>query len=106
METFSIISGEGRCRLQLTVTLTAAGVNLLITGGEKEHIGGMVLCLPRPSLSGAGIGVDAWVVPVPGHKDVHLAESAGMIICRALGEAVAVTGRCGTVIGPARGKFS
>lgn len=91
MESFSIIKGEGRCRIILTVTLTVEGISVLITGGEKSHIGGMVLCLPRPSLAGEGTGVDTWVVPVPGHKDVLLAEPAGALISKALGEAVAVT---------------
>lgn len=69
---------------KITVRVTEAGqdVNILITGGEKPHIGCTVLALPRPSLRGDGsISVTSSVMNITGHKDEN--------ICRLLAEQTA-----------------
>jgi len=91
METFTVSRGEGRCQVEMTVTLTTAGISVLLTGGELSHVGGVVLCLPRPSLEGRGRSADSWIVPVPGHKDVLAGEVVGTYLAKELDEPVAVT---------------
>gem|GEM_PF-348273 len=74
--------GEGRCQITLTLTDTGKGINGLLTGGEKPHVGGVVLALPRPSLSSKGWSTDAYITPIPGHKDVVVARTvAEMLAC-------------------------
>lgn len=55
---------------------------LLLSGGDKPHIGCTVLAIPRPSLTGSGRGSStASVLNVTGHKDDE--------ICRWLAETMA-----------------
>lgn len=70
---WSFRSGSGRFSLNLELLDTGNGLQGLLTGGEKPHIGGVVLAVPRPSLSGEGWGADLYITPVPNHKDVDLA---------------------------------
>ena len=55
--------------------------HILVSGGERPHIGCTVLALPRPSLDGSGrISSTASVLNVMGHKDEE--------VCRYLAETV------------------
>lgn len=78
------IEGSGRCQISLTLLDTGNGLNGLLIGGEKPHIGGVVLALPRPSLSGKGWSEDVFITPVPGHKDVDVARSVAGQLAREL----------------------
>ncbi|WP_325390415.1 hypothetical protein [Desulfitobacterium sp.] len=66
-------SGTGRFYLALELWDTGNGLQGLLTGGEKPHIGGVVLAVPRPSLSGEGWSADLYLTPVPNHKDIDFA---------------------------------
>lgn len=66
-------SGSGRFFLSLELWDTGNGLQGLLTGGEKPHIGGVVLAVPRPSLRGEGWSADLYLTPVPNHKDLELA---------------------------------
>lgn len=83
--------GEGRCQVSLTLLDTGNGLNGLLTGGEKPHVGGVVLALPRPSLSGKGWSADVYITPVPGHKDVYVARTVADTLARELRCPVVVT---------------
>jgi len=61
---------------------TGNGLNGLLTGGGKPHVGGVVLALPRPSLSGKGWSCDVYITPVPGHKDVDVAQKVADTLAR------------------------
>lgn len=76
--------GEGRCQIVLTLMDTGSGIQGLLTGGEKPHIGGVVLALPRPSLRGEGWSADMYCTPVPGHKDVDVAKAMAEVLAREL----------------------
>jgi len=90
VRTVQITVGEGRYRVALSASLTGRGLNILLTGGESPHIGAVVMCIPRQSGTGNGLTADTWVVPVPGHKDFHLAKSIGEMISRVTGEVTVV----------------
>jgi len=47
--------GEGRCLLTLILTDTGNGIHGLLTGGEKPHIGGVVLALPTSKPKRRGV---------------------------------------------------
>lgn len=85
------LEGEGRCQISLTLLDTGQGINGLLVGGEKPHIGGVVLALPRPSLTGQGWSEDVFITPVPGHKDVDVARSVAGLLARHLQCTVVVT---------------
>lgn len=83
--------GEGRCKISLTLQDTGDGINGLLIGGDKPHIGGVVLALPRPSLRGEGWSADVFITPVPGHKDVEVARMVADSLARELRCSVVVT---------------
>jgi len=83
--------GEGRCQITLTLTDTGDGIHGLLTGGEKPHVGGVVLALPRLSLRGEGWSADVYITPVPGHKDVDVARTIAETLARELRCPVVVT---------------
>ena len=83
--------GEGRCHLSLTLIDTGSGLNGVLTGGEKPHVGGVALAVPRPSLSGEGWSSDLYLTPVPQHKDVELAGPLAEKLARLLRQPVVIT---------------
>lgn len=84
-------AGEGRYQITLTLTDTGHGIHGLLTGGEKPHVGGVVLAIPRPSLSGEGWSADVYITPVPGHKDVDVARTVAEMLARELRLPVSIT---------------
>lgn len=83
--------GEGRCKIALTLMDTGNGIHGLLTGGEKPHVGGVVLALPRPSISGKGWSADIYITPIPGHKDVDVARTVAETLARELRVPVTIT---------------
>lgn len=73
LEVKNWVMGEGRCQVSLMLIDTGSGIQGLLTGGEKPHVGGTVLAVPRISLSGHGWSADLYSLPVPSHKDVEVA---------------------------------
>ena len=85
------VCGEGRFRITLEIRRLAEGLQALLTGGEKPHVGATVLALPRASLQDVeSRSCDCFVLPVPGHKDDIIAKKCAAALCEALGEAVCV----------------
>lgn len=62
---------------------------LCVYGGEKPHIGSVVMAIARPSLTGKGVGVTSSVLNCVGHKDE--------VIARLFAEAVAKEANCTAV---------
>jgi hypothetical protein len=91
MRTHEIFVGEGIHRVELFFRDTGAGWVGSLTGGESSHVGGIVLAVPRSSLTGSGRSCDMWIVPVPGHLDNKVAEPIAREICLETGVAVSLT---------------
>ncbi|HHW42314.1 hypothetical protein GFC01_01875 [Desulfofundulus thermobenzoicus] len=87
-------AGEGKHRVQLQATFTEEGIILTILGGEKPHIGAMVLAEPRPSLADPALtSCTTTVVPRLGHKDDEIARPLAEELARRSGQpVVAVAG--------------
>lgn len=83
--------GEGRCRVVLTILDTGAGLQGLLIGGEGPHIGGVVMAVPRRSLTGTGWSSDLYVSPVPGHKDCEVAQPLADALARSVNCPVVIT---------------
>jgi hypothetical protein len=88
---WSFQSGNGRCSLSLELWDTGSGVQGLLTGGEKPHIGGVALAVPRPSLTGEGWSSDLYLTPIPYHKDVELASPLADQLARLIRQPVVIT---------------
>lgn len=83
--------GSGRTRVRLQLTAAGEDWQVLLTGGERPHIGAVVLAVPRPSLRGSGMSCDCWVTPVTAHKDHLMAQPLAEKLCLACGRTVAVS---------------
>lgn len=88
---WSFHCGEGRSYLSLTLWDTGSGLHGLLTGGEKPHVGGVALAVPRPSLTGEGWSSDCYLIPVPQHKDIELAGPLADQLARAICQPVVIT---------------
>lgn len=84
--------GEGLLNLKALVIKTDEGVNIYLGGGEKPHIGSVVISQPRRSLKGNGtISCTTSVFNLLGHKDDHLAIPLCEYLCTNLNQVVVVT---------------
>lgn len=88
---WSVHYGEGRSFLSLTLWDTGSGFHGLLTGGEKPHVGGVALAVPRPSLTGEGWSSDLYLTPVPQHKDIELAGPLADQLARLVCQPVVIT---------------
>ncbi|MEG2212903.1 MAG: hypothetical protein RRY35_03295, partial [Clostridiales bacterium] len=60
-------------------------------GGETPHVGGVALACPRAKSQGTGLTSDLWLISVPLHKDIQIAQQVAQRICVAVNEPVAIT---------------
>ena len=86
----SFSCGEGRYAVFVTAVVTADGISATFCGGDKPHVGGMAMSIPRVSKQGNKPSCDTWIVPVPGHKDQEVAAQAAQLICLQTGMTAAV----------------
>ena len=89
-EEIKVSYGAGRYEIYITSVITGDGISVIITGGEKPHVGGTALCVPRKSLAGDTVSYDTWITPVPGHKDVEIAVPVAQKVCLETGQTTAV----------------
>jgi len=90
---YKISAGDGKHHVWLQLWQTEDGWIGSLTGGEKPHVGGVVLAVPRPSLSGSGSSCDIWPITVPGHLDNEAGMPIAKNLCLKLGVPISLT--CG-----------
>ena len=78
---YEITAGAGKHQILLRVWRSGQGCIGSLTGGEEPHVGGVILAVPRPSLTGSGLSCDIWSIPVPGHLDNEAALSLAKQLC-------------------------
>ena len=82
---------DERSRIELLAWLTGDGIVVFLRGGERPHVGAVVMAVPRPSLSDEGQeSCNSWVLPVLGHKDDEVAKPAAETIAIATGKVTVV----------------
>lgn len=87
----SFSAGEGKHRVRLLAVLTEEGVIITLLGGEKPHVGAVVLSIPRPSLAEPErLSCTSIVVPRLGHKDDQIAKPLAEELANKCGQPVAV----------------
>ena len=83
--------GAGKYRVFLLATVTGDGLIVQLLGGQKPHLGAVVLSQPRASLARPGeVSCNSVVVPRLGHKDDEIAKPLAERLTRALNTPVAV----------------
>ncbi|WP_027356343.1 prenylated flavin chaperone LpdD [Desulfofundulus thermocisternus] len=83
------IAGEGKHRVQLQATLTGDGIILTLLGGEKPHIGAMVMSIPRPSMADPRkLSCNSTLVPRLGHKEDEIVKPLAEKLAKASGQVV------------------
>jgi len=84
-------SGEGKHRVRSMGILTREGVIVCVLGGDKPHVGAVVLGVPRPSLrSPKEVSATSSVINLVGHKDDEIARPVAEKFARELRQATAV----------------
>ena len=89
IEEVRLCYGEGRYRVSILAIVTTDGLSITLTGGEKPHVGGMAMSVPRQSLDGHAT-CDTWITPVPGHKDAEVAHTVAKLLCLETGQTTVV----------------
>lgn len=79
MRTASV--GQGRYRVVIEIAQADNGdICAFVYGGDRSHVGGTAIAVPRPRSNGEGMTCDVSQICVPGHKDVHAAAEVAKII--------------------------
>jgi len=79
-------AGDGRLAVSGALTLTAGGAVLQLYGGTLEHVGSVVVSVPRPSLLDSDrTSVTSSVINLPSHKEELVGRRAAEMLVLALG---------------------
>lgn len=85
---------RGRIKLNMRAFLIGEDLCVIISGGERPHIGCVTISVPRPSLSDASVvSATTSVLNLIGHKDDEVARVVSNELSSKLNKTVVVT--CG-----------
>ena len=83
----------GRITVEASVVRAGGDLCIVLTGGDRPHIGTVTLSVPRPSLADATrTSATTSVLNLTGHKDGEAAQYLGQRLAATLGATVVVTG--------------
>lgn len=90
----NVIIGKGGYKVRARALRTLDGIILIITGGEKPHVGAVAVGVPRESLRYEGVvSANVSILSRIGHKDDEVAKIAAEEVASALNEyTVAIVG--------------
>ncbi len=70
-----IIEGKDKYKVKLVVIKSGEDLTVIISGGEKPHIGAMAISIPRPSLKDSNkVSTSTSVFTLIGHKEDELSK--------------------------------
>ena len=76
-------------KVSAEVRLIGADLLVVITGGDKPHIGSVAVAMPRPSLQVRGVmSATSSVYNIPGHKDQVIAQRISEVLSSGLNRTV------------------
>ena len=79
--------------ISIEIERVGGDILILIRGGDKPHIGSVVLAVPRASLSDEKItSCTSSVLNVTGHKDEKICRAAAESYCKKFGAVTVCTG--------------
>lgn len=79
--------------IDIEITWVGEDLSVLVTGGDKPHIGSISMATPRESLTGIGQSATVSTFVYPGHKDDVVGNQFAKALCVKHGCKVVVT--CG-----------
>lgn len=92
MRNYNVESGSGKHKVYLFATVTGDGIMSSIVGGEKPHLGAVVLSLPRKSLADPAVAsCTSTILPLLGHKDDEAARPVAEMLAREMSVPVCVS---------------
>lgn len=84
---------DGRYSLEALLVITNDGIMLFVGGGDKPHIGTVVVSQPRPSKKvGNGVSCTTSVTNMLSHKDDLIIVPIAEAVCRKANTVVAASG--------------
>ncbi|MDD5562328.1 MAG: hypothetical protein PHQ91_01315 [Thermoanaerobaculaceae bacterium] len=87
-----VTAGRGNRRLRAVACRAGDDLVVTITGGERPHVGCVVLAQPHPARDGpARVRVTSTVVAIPPHREEALARPLAEKLARALAATVVVS---------------
>jgi hypothetical protein len=88
----TFVSGALPYKLSAEVKFIGSDLLVVISGGDKPHIGSVAVAMPRPSLRNRpAMSATSSVYNVPGHKDQAIAQRASEVLSAKLNCTVVVT---------------
>ena len=70
-----IIEGKDKYKVKLTALFSGKELTVIISGGEKPHIGAIAVSIPRPSLEDSNkVSASTSVFTLVGHKEDELSK--------------------------------
>jgi len=86
-----IIEGKDKYKVKLTAVSSGKELTVIISGGEKPHIGAIAISIPRPSIEGSNkVSASTSVFTLVGHKEDELSKQIAENITK-ITEKVTVT---------------
>ena len=86
-----IIEGKDRYKVKLTAISSGKELTVIISGGEKPHIGAIAISIPRPSIEDSNkVSASTSVFTLVGHKEDELSKQIAENITK-ITEKVTVT---------------
>jgi hypothetical protein len=86
-----LIVEKGRIRVDIKIIRVGDDLCLIISGGDRPHIGAVTLSVPRPSLANDGVNsASTSVLTLTGHKDDDLARLISTMLASKLNKHVVV----------------
>ncbi len=87
----TFVSGAIPYKLFAEVKLIGSDLLVVISGGDRPHIGSVAVAMPRPSLQNRGVmSATSSVYNLPGHKDQVIAQRVSEALASKLNRNVVV----------------
>lgn len=85
-------AGSGKYIVTAKVHRLDSGLTITLYGGEKAHVGSVVVAIPRPSLQNPSItSATSSVINLVGHKDEDVARPLAEKLAKTFGQVAVVT---------------
>ena len=89
VQVFEASAGDGKLAVAGILTITDGGCVLQIYGGTREHVGSVIVSVPRPSLIDKDrTSVTSSVINLPSHQEELVGRPASELLAVALGRPV------------------
>ena len=89
---FLFNAGSGKYGITAKVHILDSGLIVTLYGGEKSHVGSVVVAIPRPSLQDPSLtSATSSVINLVAHKDEDVARPLAELLAKNLNQVVVVT---------------